>query len=155
MDEPQSQRPSLTTAKNLELGSNRRRWRWIKMLIGLLAVAGIVFGVLAWRAKTSEASKPRYETAAAKKGNIEVTVAVTGKIQSVDSVEVGAEVSGRIDEVLVEFNDEVTKGQILAKINTEQLDARIKEVQAQSAVSPLRFSVRKQPQPKLSPMWHV
>jgi HlyD family secretion protein len=135
MDEPLSQRPSLTTTKNLELGTSRRWWRWLKLLIALLVVAGIGGGVMVWRAKANEAAKPRFETAEVKKGNIEVTVSVTGKIQSVDAVEIGAEVSGRIDEVLVEFNDVVTKGQILAKINTEQLDARIKEVQAQSAVA--------------------
>ncbi|HNS98191.1 MAG TPA: efflux RND transporter periplasmic adaptor subunit [Polyangiaceae bacterium] len=135
MEEPASQRPSLTTAQNLGLGKGQRWWRWVRWLIVLAAIAGIVVGVLLWRAKASEAAKPHFETAAAEKGNILVTVSVTGKIQSVDAVEIGAEVSGKVDEVLVDFNDAVKKGQELARINTEQLDARVKEVRAQSAVA--------------------
>ncbi len=135
MDEPASQRPSLTTAQNLGLGKGQRWWRWLRWLLVLFVLAGAGVGVMVWRAKASEAAKPQYETATVGKGNILVTVAVTGKIESVDAVEIGAEVSGKVDEVLVEFNDTVTKGQELARINTEQLDARVKEVRAQSAVA--------------------
>ena len=40
-----------------------------------------------------------------------------------DQVDVGAEVSGRIDKLYVDFNDHVKKGEVLALINTDQLAA--------------------------------
>lgn len=134
-EEPLSRRPSLTTAQNLGLKKGPRWWRWLRVLLVIASVAGVVAGVMVWRARVSEAAKPRYETAEVKRGNLEVTVSATGKIESVDAVEIGAEVSGRVDEVLVDFNDPVEKGQVIAKINTEQLDARVKEAQAQAAVA--------------------
>ena len=134
-DGPMSRRPSLTTAKNLGLTKSGRVWRYVRFVILLAVFGGIVAGVMVWRAKASEAAKPRYETAEVKKGDVEVTVSATGKIESMDAVEIGAEVSGRVDEVLVDFNDTVTKGQVMAKINTEQLDGRVKESQAQAAVA--------------------
>ena len=134
-EQPLSRRPSLTTAKNLQLRKGPNWWKWVRLVLVLAVLGGIGGGVMVWRAKASEANKPSYETGQVKKGNLEVTVSATGKIESVDAVEIGAEVSGRVDEVLVEFNDPVTKGQVLAKINTEQLDARVKESQAQAAVS--------------------
>src|SRR6185295_15244583 len=48
-------------------------------------------------------------------------------------VTVGAEVSGRIDAVLVDFNDRVKKGQVIARINTDAL--RALALQAQAAVA--------------------
>lgn len=133
MNQSVDQRPSLSTTKNLGLNKPKGWRRWIKWVVALLVLAAGVTGVVVWRQKASEKAKPRYESAVVKKGNLEITVSVTGKIESVDAVEIGAEVSGRVDEVLVQFNDKVTEGQVLAKINTEQLDARIKEVQAQAA----------------------
>ncbi|MCL2822722.1 MAG: efflux RND transporter periplasmic adaptor subunit [Polyangiaceae bacterium] len=135
MDDLASQRPSMTTVQNLKLGPGRRWMRWVPWLVLLALVALAAAGFWWWRERQKEAAKPQYETAVVGKGNIMVTVAVTGKIESVDSVQVGAEVSGKVDDVLVDFNDVVTKGQELARINTEQLDARVKEVRAQSAVS--------------------
>lgn len=136
MEEPPvSRRPSLTTAQNLQLRKAPRWWRWLRVVLVILLLGGLGAGAVVWRARASEASKPKFETAEVSRGNVEVTVSATGKIESVDAVEIGAEVSGRVDEVLVDFNDAVTKGQVLAKINTEQLDARVKEAQAQAAVS--------------------
>ena len=109
--------------------------RWVPWLVLAALVALAIGGVWWWQEKKKEAARPQYEVAAVTKGNIMVTVAVTGKIESVDSVEVGAEVSGKVEEVLVDFNDVVKKGQELARINTEQLDARVKEVRAQSTVT--------------------
>lgn len=132
---PTSRRPSLTTAKNLGLKDGPAWRKWLRGLLILTVIVGLVGGVVVWRAKASEADRPRYETAEIEKGNLEVTVSTTGTIESVDAVEIGAEVSGRVDEVLVDFNDQVTKDQVLARINTEQLDARVKEARAQAAVA--------------------
>ena len=60
-----------------------------------------------------------------------VTVSATGKLQGLNTVEVGAEVTGRLLQVLVDYNDKVVKGQLLAEIDPEQLRAAAEEARAQ------------------------
>jgi len=55
----------------------------------------------------------------------------TGNIRPLNQVEVGAEVSGLIESVHVDFNDRVTKGMKLASLDRDQLEARVKQSRAQ------------------------
>jgi HlyD family secretion protein len=64
------------------------------------------------------------------RGPLAVTVSATGTLAPRDQVDVGAEVSGRIDSLAVDFNDHVKKGQVLARINTDQLRAQLAQAQA-------------------------
>ncbi len=72
---------------------------------------------------------------AVKRGPLSVKVTATGTLQPVDQVDVGAEVSGRVVEVKVDFNDEVKKGDVLAQIDTTQLEARRIQTEAQLAAA--------------------
>ena len=122
------------TAQRLGVGRPKRRL--IPLILTIVAIAGLTTaGVAYWRMRAQAASQPTYETAKAVKGNLKVTVTATGTIESVGSVEIGSEISGRVEEVLVKFNEVVKKGQVLAKINTEQLEAKLKESKAQAMVS--------------------
>jgi HlyD family secretion protein len=122
------------TAQRLGVGRPKRRL--IPLILAIIAIGGLATaGVVYWRMRAEAAAQPTYETAKAVKGNLKVTITATGTIESVGSVEIGSEISGRVEEVLVKFNDVVKKGQVLAKINTEQLDAKVKEAKAQSMVS--------------------
>jgi HlyD family secretion protein len=58
------------------------------------------------------------------------TVSSTGTLSTVEAVEVGTQVSGQVLKVLVDFNDLVEEGQLLALIDTEALDAALKNAQA-------------------------
>ncbi|MBV8977912.1 MAG: efflux RND transporter periplasmic adaptor subunit [Alphaproteobacteria bacterium] len=64
------------------------------------------------------------------RGILAVNVSATGTLAPRDQVDVGAEVSGRIDKLEVDFNDHVKKGQVLARINTDQLVAQLQQAQA-------------------------
>ena len=64
-----------------------------------------------------------------------VTVSATGTLEPVNQVEVGSEVSGSIRSVLVDFNDRVKKGQELAILDTDQLEARVNQAQAALALA--------------------
>jgi len=70
-------------------------------------------------------------TVAAKVGDLQETVTATGTLSPVDAVELGAEVTGRLTRVLVDVNDRVEAGQVLAEIDPEQLSARVQEARAQ------------------------
>ena len=59
-----------------------------------------------------------------------VTVSATGTLQPEDQVDVGAEVSGRVDAVKVDYNDHVKKGEVLAVINTDQIRAQLAQAVA-------------------------
>ena len=96
-------------------GLLKRRWWW---LVGALAVAvaGFVFVL-----SGEETATPRYKTAAVEFGTLVVTVSATGNLQPTNQVEVGSELSGIVDQVFVDDNDQVKKGQELARLDTSKL----------------------------------
>lgn len=121
--------------------TNRRRTRALvqKILLVLLLVGGA--GVFYWqRARAQQSGGPRYVTATAKLAPLRETVTATGKFKGLDSVDVGAQISGRVARVLVDFNDQVKAGQTLAEIDPAQLMSRVEQSRAQ--VSAADASVR-------------
>ena len=104
------------------------RYRWAGA--GLLVVVAIAF--MAFRPGAGETDFS-FRTAPAARGNLTVTVTATGTIQPLNQVDVGAEISGLIEEVHVDFNDRVTQGQSLATMDKDQLSARVRQSRAQLA----------------------
>lgn len=97
--------------------------------------AKIVFFVLALCAVAAMAFWPsgpklNYETAKVVRGDLTVTVSATGTLQPGTKVDVGTEVSGKIDQLLVDSNDHVKKGQLMAVINTDTLQAQLDQFRA-------------------------
>lgn len=112
----------------LERGGSGRgaRLRWIVAAGGLL-VAGAA-GVLLF-ART-DAGAPRWETEAVSRGNLIVTVSATGTLEPTNQVDVGSELSGLVEAVLVDENDRVTAGQVLARLDVSKLVAQRTRSQA-------------------------
>ena len=77
-------------------------------------------------------SSAMLQTEAVARGTMEITVACTGSLRAVGTVEVGTEVSGTIGEVLVDYNDRVHKGQVLAELDLELFESA--EAEAKAAV---------------------
>jgi HlyD family secretion protein len=98
--------------------------------IPLVAVA-VVIGVQHVRRPNA----PTYVTEPAREGPLRVTVTATGTLQPVNQVDVGSEVSGIIAKVLVDFNDSVQKGQVIAQLDTQTLEARVASARASLAVA--------------------
>ncbi len=73
----------------------------------------------------------RFKFEKAEQRDVRVTVSATGKLQGLNTVEVGAEVTGRVLRLLVDYNDKVQQGQLLAEIDPEQLRAAAEEARAQ------------------------
>ncbi|MDR1315669.1 MAG: efflux RND transporter periplasmic adaptor subunit [Spirochaetales bacterium] len=74
-----------------------------------------------------------YETAGVGRGTIEETVSSSGKLQAVGTVNVLTQLTGTVERVLVDFNDEVRKGQPLVELNTEMLKISLREAEASLA----------------------
>jgi len=64
------------------------------------------------------------------RGDIENTVSSTGTLYPVSTVEIGTQVSGTIDKVLVDFNDDVRQGQTLAILDTTNLASMVRASEA-------------------------
>ncbi len=112
-------------------GSGRSRTRWPLLVLGLAVVGVGAWAVPRYLEKRAIELAPRYESAAVKRGDIQVVISATGTLKGMNTVEVGAEVSGRITRVSVDFNDQVKKGQVLAEVDPEQLKAAHEEAKAQ------------------------
>ena len=75
----------------------------------------------------------RYVTEPVTRGALTVTVSATGTLKPLNQVDVGAEISGRIVELHADFNDHVTKGQLLALLDTAELKAKVVQSEANVA----------------------
>jgi HlyD family secretion protein len=99
----------------------------------VLVVGGAVFGWRWYEAKA--ATPPSYQTAEVVRTDIASIVTASGTLSPRVTVTVGSQVSGRIAEILVDFNSEVKKGQVVAKLDTELLEADIAKAKASLAIA--------------------
>lgn len=115
----------------LELDEQTRASKtWRNWLIwGALAIAGFVALFLLLRGGQS-GEGVSFTTRQIERGALTVTVSATGTIEPLNEVNVGIEVSGTVNEVLVDFNDVVEKGQVLARLDTSILAAEVAQSQA-------------------------
>ena len=137
---PMSAKPDGATL--LAMAKKRRYAGWIWRGVGLVVL--VALGVVGYRYKWGKtaAKVMEYQTKPAKLMDLRRTVTATGTLKGVDSVEVGAQVSGRVARVLVKFNDRVKQGQVLAEIDPDQLASRVDQskAQVQAADASLRLA---------------
>ncbi len=74
-----------------------------------------------------------FKTAKATINDVHVTVSATGTLEPTNEVEVGSELSGTIKNVFVDYNDTVTEGQVLARLDIEDLQAQVRKSKASLA----------------------
>ena len=104
---------------------------WIRRLAPWLAILLLVAGGLIWRQRTRPPPAPKYVVAAVSLGDVIESVQSTGTVQPVTQVQVGAQISGRIARVFVDFNSIVKKGDVLAEIDPTLLGATVEQNRAQ------------------------
>src|SRR5262249_16313930 len=73
---------------------------------------------------------PEYQTAQVTAGDIASTVAATGNLNAVVTVQVGSQVSGNVKALYADFNTKVSKGQLGAVIDPELFQARVNQARA-------------------------
>jgi HlyD family secretion protein len=71
-----------------------------------------------------------YRTARIERGSLQATVSASGTVNPVTQVSVGTQVSGQIKELYVDFNSEVKAGQLIALIDPETFEYRVRQAQA-------------------------
>lgn len=97
------------------------------LIISSVVVVLAVVALLAFKPFGKKAAEVTFETVKVEKGKITNTVTATGTIEAVTSVDVGTQVSGIIDKIYVDFNDEVKQGQLLAQIDKTSLLAQLEQ----------------------------
>jgi HlyD family secretion protein len=115
--------------------SKSKRFLSVAIIIGVVAFL-VIAAVVAYRpmmAQWRKQTMPKWRTADVAQGDIVAVVNATGSVKPVLQVSVGSFVSGPILELYCEFNQEVKKDQLLAKI-----DPRIYQAQVDSARANLK-----------------
>ena len=112
--------------------AGRRRGHLVRWLTLITVIAIAAAGFWIWR-RTRPTDTPRYQTTAASRKTLTVTVTATGELDAVTQVSVGTEISGIVESVDVDFNSPVRIGQVMAKVNTEKLEAQAAQARASLA----------------------
>lgn len=129
--------PSVQDVLKQQAGSKGKRV-WKNTLAMVVALA--ITGGAGWYffSKPATTRQPSYQTQPVKRGNLSVTVTATGNLKPLNQVDIGTELSGTVDKVLVDTNDTVKQGQELARLNTTQLNDTITKSKAALASAEAR-----------------
>ena len=109
----------------------KKIWNWIKRrkwwLILFLLVAG---GLYYFFGGNGDGKGTGFATATISRGDLRQVVTATGEIQPLNTINVGSQVSGTIEEIFVDYNSKVKKGDILLTIEPSVLQASVDEAKA-------------------------
>lgn len=133
--------PELSQIVESAKGSSSPR-KWIILAVVVLGL--VVAALVVWRKKAAaDASKTSYVTETIQRGDLKTTVIATGNLEPTNEVTIGSELSGTVNEVLVDTNSRVTKGEVLAKLDTSKLERQIESSRATAAAAAARVNQAK------------
>lgn len=101
--------------------------RWLLPVLVVLALAAAAWWFLG---RSGEDATGGYRTAAVERGEIRTAISATGTLAATATVDVGTQVSGTLQTVEVDFNDTVTAGQVIARLDPSTLEARVEQASA-------------------------
>ena len=113
--------------------------------LGLFLVALVILsagGYAAWRNFGTAGDTPKFKLAKAESGPLTAVVSATGTLNPVVSVQVGSQVSGQIKEILVDFNSPVKENQLIARIDPETFQYRLRQAEADVEASRAALGVQ-------------
>ncbi|MBN1988495.1 MAG: efflux RND transporter periplasmic adaptor subunit [Bacteroidales bacterium] len=116
--------------------------RKVVVITSLAAVAVVAIGLSLTREKGKQALS--LEVSAVSSGTMISTVTATGTVQPIDQVDVGTQVSGVINNVYVDFNSQVKRGELLAEIDKSTLSAKLLQTKASLASAQNEFTYQEQ-----------
>jgi HlyD family secretion protein len=96
----------------------------------IILVGGIGIRVSGIGIGTPRGAGASYVAAAVERGDLSTTLSATGTLNALVTVEVGSQLSGQVAELLVDFNDEVSEGQPLARLDPRTFESEVREAEA-------------------------
>jgi HlyD family secretion protein len=119
--------------KQLLAGRSGAPWRrWSLWVAAAIAIALVVWLMLR---PDADDTAPQYKTEAAAIGTLVVKVSATGNLQPTNQVDVGSELSGIVETVLVDINDRVKRGEPLARLDRSKLEDAVARSRANLAAA--------------------
>lgn len=115
-------------AKNLQLNQSKPYAK--RIFIALFVLAITAGGYYSWLKLRPTQDAPRYNTQAAEIGTLVVKVSATGNLEPTNQVDVGSELSGMIEAVLVDDNASVTQGQEIARLDADRVRDQVNKSKA-------------------------
>jgi len=114
-------------------GKKKRNRRLIYIGIGVVLFLGAVIGVIA-AARGGTKIDPS-KLAKVERGDLAKSVVATGKVEPITKVEIKSKASGIVKKLYVDAGDRVKKGQLLAELDKEEIEARVAQAKAQTEAS--------------------
>src|SRR5215475_14080415 len=105
---------------------------WLKWVVTLVVLGGVA-GAAIWYFVADHESASQYQTAQVTRGDLIQSVTASGQLNPVVNVQVGSQISGRINKILVDFNSEVKSNQIIAQIDPSSYQAAVLRADAELA----------------------
>jgi HlyD family secretion protein len=102
--------------------------RYALPFLAVVVLAAVALGL--WKAFGGGSGAPEFRLAKVERGSVTSVVSASGTLNAVTTVLVGSQISGQIKELLVDFNSAVKKGQLLARIDPETYEIRVRQAEA-------------------------
>jgi HlyD family secretion protein len=109
-------------------GKGNKRRKFLYIACSVLAVLLITAGLIA--AKRGGTKIDPSKLGKVEKGDLAKSVVATGKIEAITKVEVKSKASGIVEKLLVDYGDTVKKGQVLAELDKQQIQAQVNQQKA-------------------------
>ncbi|MBP5698942.1 MAG: efflux RND transporter periplasmic adaptor subunit [Alphaproteobacteria bacterium] len=93
-------------------------------------VLAVIISIMLWGTKKKSLTPQDFVMSTVKKGSLAYEVTATGTINPINTVTVGTQVSGIVEQVLVDYNDDVKEGQVLALLDSSTLKENMEKSEA-------------------------
>ena len=131
------------TDTKADRAAGRRKRNRRRLLLGTFVVVAAAAGGGAYILMDAQAEPaPTYRFATVERGPLVSTVTASGKVQALVTVVVGSQLSGQIKELRADFNDRVKKGQVIARLDTDHLEARLQQAKAELETARATFAMQ-------------
>ena len=116
---------STTDSIEQTLGLNTPKQSSLKKYLLIGGALALLIGTVWFGIKSSASSKTVYITTPVQIKELTTTVSATGNLEPTNTIDVGIEVSGTVTDVLVDYNDRVKVGQLMARLDTTKLSSKV------------------------------
>lgn len=109
------------------------RVRRLPILPVVVALAALIGAGWWWAGRDGADTGGNWRSVPVERGEVRVVISATGTLRATTTVDVGSQVSGQVEAVLVDYNDKVTKGQAIATLDAAPFQTRLQQAEADLA----------------------
>jgi HlyD family secretion protein len=100
------------------------------LIVSVAVLCAIAAGGWAWYAARGGAGEAKYRIGKVERGPLQAVVVASGTLNAVTTVQVGSQVSGQVQEIFADFNTQVKKDQVIARIDPQSFELRVNQARA-------------------------